>query len=265
MRPVTAQETRNKDRRGEKYSKIYISYTTAKEEKLSASEAWTAGKTTPTSPHPAITRRLAYLGHPGSALDLPGHPDHLSLFPSARSGTNISPLNFISSVVVISRFSAFAAVMALVVEQTLPYSASALHLEDPKRWSRLFHLIRPSVTVVELSSGEPVVIDTALINSNDVAIAVVGRQGHLSNRVLSHSFAAFAVAQDQESAVRSGEIVELLHERGFNTERGVIVVRTGAKQNLRHVSEQTLEVTLPGELKLDHVLSLLLSSNRETK
>ncbi|KIN08418.1 hypothetical protein OIDMADRAFT_140806 [Oidiodendron maius Zn] len=155
--------------------------------------------------------------------------------------------------------------MALVVEQTLPYSASALHLEDPKRWSRLFDLIRPSVTVVELSSGEPVVIDTALINSNDVAIAVVGRQGHLSNRVLSHSFAAFTVAQDQELAVRSGEIVELLHESGFNTECGVIVVRTGAKQNLRHVSEQTLEVTLPGELKLDHVLSLLLSSNRETK
>ena len=155
--------------------------------------------------------------------------------------------------------------MALIVEQALPYSASALHLEDSQRWSRLFPLIRPSVKAVELSSGQAVVIDTALVDSNDVLIAVVGRLGHLSNRVLSDSFAAFAVAQDQQAALGSGHIEKLLYESGFNTECGIVVARTGAKQNLRHVSERTLEVTLPGELKLDHVLSLLLSSNEETK
>jgi hypothetical protein len=155
--------------------------------------------------------------------------------------------------------------MALVVEQTLPYSASELHVEDPKRWGRLFPLIRPSVKVVELSSGQTVVIDTALVSSSDVLIAVVGRLGHLSNRVLSSSFAAFAVAEDQGSAVRSGDFEILLHENGFNTESGVVVVRAGAKQHLKEVSKQTVEITLPGELKLDHVLSLLLSSNKETK
>lgn len=155
--------------------------------------------------------------------------------------------------------------MALVVEQTLPYSASALHLEDPSRWSRLFPLIRPSVKAVELQDGNTVVVDTALVDSKDVLIAVVGRLGHLSNRILSDSLAAFAVAKDEESAVKAEEIEKLLYASGFKAQSGVVVVRTGSKQILRQVSDKAVEVTVSGELKLDHVLSLLLSTNKETK
>jgi hypothetical protein len=155
--------------------------------------------------------------------------------------------------------------MALVVEQTLPYSASALHLEDPERWSRLFPLIRPSVKAVELKSGQTVVIDTALVNSKDVLIAVVGRVGHLSNRILSDSLAAFAVAQDEKSAVKAEDIDDLLGESGFKDASGLVVVRTGSDQSLRQVSNKAVEITVSGELRLDHVLSLLFSSNAETK
>lgn len=155
--------------------------------------------------------------------------------------------------------------MALVVEQTLPYSASDLHFEDPNRWSRLFPLIRPSVKAVELQSGQSVVIDTALVNSKKVLIAVVGKLGQLSNRILSDSLAAFAVAKDEGSAVKAEEIEKLLLESGFSIESGVVVVRTGPEKNLKSVSNKTVEVTVPGELKLDHALSLLFSSNEETK
>lgn len=155
--------------------------------------------------------------------------------------------------------------MALVVEQTLPYSASALHLEDPNRWSRLLPLIRPSVKAVELPTGQTVVIDTALVKSKNVLIAVVGRLGQLSNRILSDPVAAFAVAKDEQSAVKAGEIEKLLSESGFAIESGVVVVRTGSEKELKRVSDKAVEVTVPGELKLDHVLSLLFSSNEETK
>lgn len=155
--------------------------------------------------------------------------------------------------------------MALVVEQTLPYSASALHLEDPNRWSRLFPLIRPSVKAVELSSGQTVVVDTALVNSKEVLIAVVGRLGHLSNRILSDSLAAFAVAQQDWDALKAKDIEKVLYESGFNAESGVVVVRTGAEQSVREVSSKAVEVTVSGELKLDHALSLLFSSNRDTR
>lgn len=155
--------------------------------------------------------------------------------------------------------------MALVVEQTLPYSASALHLEDPNRWSRLFPLIRPSVKALELKSGQTVVIDTALVHSKDVLIAVVGRIGHLSNRILSDALAAFAVAQDDHAAAKAEEIENLLRESGFKDGSGLVVVRTGSDQGLKHVSDKAVEITVSGELRLDHVLSLLVSSNAETK
>jgi hypothetical protein len=155
-------------------------------------------------------------------------------------------------------------IMALVVEQTLPYSVATLHLEDSNRWSRLFPLIRPSVKAIELPGGQTLVVDTALVNSKDVLIAVVGRIGSLSNRILSDSLAAFAIASD-ESTVTAGEIEKLLHESGFPTENGVVVVRTGSEQNLRQASDKAVEVTVAGELKLDHVLSLLLSLNSGTK
>lgn len=170
-----------------------------------------------------------------------------------------------SPVCLLSEDSAFASIMSLVVEQTLPYSPSALHLEDPDRWSRLFPLIRPSVKAVELQSGQTVIVDTALVNSKDVLIALVGRVGSISNRVLSNSLAAFATAKDEKSAVTAEEIEKLLFESGLPTKNGVVVVRTGSQQNIRQVSNTAVEVTVARELRLDHILSLLLSSNKETK
>jgi hypothetical protein len=155
--------------------------------------------------------------------------------------------------------------MSLVVEQTLPYSAAALQLEDPKRWSRLFPLIRPSVKAVELPSGQTIVVDTSLVSSKDVLIAVVVRVGNFPNQILSHALPAFATAQDESAAITTEDIEKVLLENGFRTQNGVVVVRTGSRETTRQVSDTAIEVTVVGELKLDHILSLLLSSNSETK
>lgn len=223
------------------------------------------GKSAPTLRSPAIAGRIAYLGHPSQLSAPRGHRALVSLNSILLSGLDICPENFPFPSVALSRYSTCMHLMALVVEQTLPYSASALHLEDPKRWSRLFPLIRPSVKAVDLPTGQTVVVDTALVKSKDVLIAVIGRLGHLSNRILSDSLAAFSIAQDEELAAKAEEIEKLLHQSGFNSQGGIVVVRTGSKQGLMQVSDNAVEVTVPGELKLDHILSLLLSSNKETK
>jgi dihydroxyacetone kinase len=156
-------------------------------------------------------------------------------------------------------------IMSLVVEQTLPYSKAQLKLGDPKRWSRLFPLMRPSIKAVETASGQTVVVDTALANSKDVLIAAIGNAGNFSSKILSEShLAAFTIEQYGRQAISAEEIAETLQKSGFPTENGVVVVRVGSKEDLR-VAHFVVELSVDGELKLDHILSLLLATKPEVK
>jgi hypothetical protein len=155
--------------------------------------------------------------------------------------------------------------MSLVVEQTLPYTHAQLKLDDPKRWSRLFPLMRPSIKAVETASGQTLLVDTALANSNDVLVAVIGSAGDLSSKILSEShLAAFTTEQSESPAILAEEITETLRNNGFPTENGVIIVRAGSKQDLR-VAQGVAELSVVGELRLDHILSLLLATKPEVK
>ena len=156
--------------------------------------------------------------------------------------------------------------MSLVVEQTLPYTATELKLEDPKRWSRLFPLIRPSVKTVEASNGHTlVVIDTALTGSKNALFTAIGTVGRFSSTILSEShLAAFATEQTSQSIISAEEIQTILKHNGFPIHNGVVVVRSGSKQNLR-TSHKVIELSLEGELKLNHVLSLLSAIKPEIK
>lgn len=154
--------------------------------------------------------------------------------------------------------------MSLVVEQTIPYSNTQLQLDEWTRWSRLFPLMRPSVKVVEAPTGQPVVIDTSLAKSKDVLIAVIGSSGNFSSKILSEShLAAFTVEQNGK-AISAEELVQALKDTGFPVENGVAVIRIGLKQNLKTASG-LLELTVEGELMLDHSLSLLLAAKPEAK
>jgi len=154
--------------------------------------------------------------------------------------------------------------MFLVVEQTIPYSDSQLKLDDPKRWSRLFPLMRPSIKVVETTRGQTVVIDTTLANGKDVLIAAVGSIGNFSSKILSESHLAAFTVEQSEKNVSAQEMAEALKDSGFPVENGVVVIRAGQKQSLSSASG-ILEFTVDGELKLDHALSLLLAAKPKVK
>ncbi|KAH6716797.1 dhal domain-containing protein [Leptodontidium sp. MPI-SDFR-AT-0119] len=154
--------------------------------------------------------------------------------------------------------------MSLIVEQTIPYNNSQLQLEDPKRWSRLFPLMRPSTKVVETTSGQAVVIDTALASSKDVLITAVGNIGNFSSKILSESHLAAFTVEEHGKAVSTRELAKVLKDSGFSTENGIVVIRAGTSEEFILVS-RVLELVVEGGLKLDHVLSLLQAAKPEVK
>lgn len=174
--------------------------------------------------------------------------------------------------------------MSIVVRQTLPYTRSELQLDDPNRWGRLFPVIRPSVKVVKSQHGQEVVIDTALATSQDVLITVIGNTYNFPSKILSESnVAAFTIEEtgiqnrppEEVTGVMSSygfdtgqeavEMFRVLSSNGFDTSRGVVVVAATSTGRLQVQSPGLLVVNIVGEVTVDHVLSLLSSSNSETR
>lgn len=154
--------------------------------------------------------------------------------------------------------------MALVVEPTLPYSRDQLQLGDPKRWSRLLPLMRPSLRIVETSSNGTLILDTDLTASQNVLLAAVGSAGNFSSRILSDShLAAFTTQQKEEPNLAAKEIQDILGSNGFPVKNGIVVVKSGSKQTVER-QPKLLELELTRELELDHVLSLLSAAKPET-
>ena len=155
--------------------------------------------------------------------------------------------------------------MAVVVEQTLPYNTSELKLEDPHRWSRLFPLMRPSIKTVETSTGQTVVVDTALEYSKNVLLAAIGNVGNFSSKILSEShLSAFTTEQPGKSTLSAVQIQTILKDNGFPIQNGVVIVRSSSKQILK-TSRNIIELSVEGELQLDHILSLLSAMRPELK
>jgi hypothetical protein len=155
--------------------------------------------------------------------------------------------------------------MSIIVEQTLPYTTTDLKLEDPKRWSRLFPLMRPSIKTVETANGHSVIVDTALAKSKDVLIAAVGSAGNFSSKILSDShLAAFTTVQYGKQNISADEIRTVLKDNGFPINNGIIVVRSSSTQDLK-ASSGIADLSVEGELKLDHILSLLSATRQEIK
>lgn len=155
--------------------------------------------------------------------------------------------------------------MSIVVEQTLPYTKSQLQLEDPKRWSRLFPLMRPSIKTIGIENGQTIVVDTSLIQSRNVLVAAIGSVGNFSSNILSESHIAAFASEPSGSGTMSAEaIVKVLKGTGFPTKNGVVVIRVSSKEGIK-VCTGVVEVSVIGELKFDHILSLLASVKPDTK
>ncbi|KAH6673700.1 dhal domain-containing protein [Halenospora varia] len=155
--------------------------------------------------------------------------------------------------------------MSLVVEQTLPYTSTHLNIDDPSRWSRLFPLMRPSIKSIDIGNWRSIVVDTAHSKSKNVLVAAIVTIGNFSSKILSEShLAAFATEDFGKETISGKKIAEVLKSNGFPTDNGVVVIRAATKQDLK-VNGKVLEIAVVGELKLDHILSLLAGVNEETK
>jgi hypothetical protein len=156
--------------------------------------------------------------------------------------------------------------MSVVVDHTLPFSSAELKLDDAKRWNKLLPLMRPSLTTASQQKHN-ILIDDNLVKYPYVQIAAIGTIGNFSSKVLSENrIAAIATDTFGHQKYSAGDIVEALKSRNFGLQTGLVVVRAGSRQDLKvHEGLGVVEIEVVGELKLDHVLSLLLSSNEATK
>lgn len=156
-------------------------------------------------------------------------------------------------------------IMSVVVEQTLPYTAVELKLEDPTRWARLFPLMRPSIKVIATTNEQAVVVDTALAGSKNVLIAAIGSVGNFSSKMLSEShLAAFTTERPGNPTISAEELQTILKNNGFPTQNGVVVLRSSTNPNLR-TSRGIIEFSVEGGVKFDHVLSLLSAMKSDIK
>ncbi|KAI9877252.1 MAG: hypothetical protein M1830_004433 [Pleopsidium flavum] len=155
--------------------------------------------------------------------------------------------------------------MSIVVGQTVPFSQQ-LDLDNPERWSKLFPLIRPSVTRARAAKGQAIIVDRSLAGSQNVQIAAVGRTGSFSSKLLSErSIAAFATEQHAKSAIGAKDIAEALRANKIACACGLVVVKASNKRNLEVIEDGLVEVDVNGGSELDHVLSLFSVANRETR
>lgn len=156
--------------------------------------------------------------------------------------------------------------MAVVVEQTIPFSASSLDLQNSSRWNNLFPLIRPSVKAVRSAKGQEILIDEALAKSKYVHIAAVGSLGNFSSKLLDdRNVTAIVTEQAGAKSLTAQEIRHAMHSAGAGKEQGVVIVRAGKKRRVELHGSDIVEVESGGELELDHILHLLANATESCR
>lgn len=156
--------------------------------------------------------------------------------------------------------------MAVVVEQTIPFTPQALDLENPKRWNTLFPLIRPSVKTVRTAKGQSILVDTALANDTHIRIAAVGVLGNLSSKLLQDSHVT-AVVTEQKGAglLTARDIANAIQQSGHRNVPGVVVVKSAKKRRVEVHGSDLIEAEVQGDLELDHVLHLIGTASESTR
>jgi hypothetical protein len=148
--------------------------------------------------------------------------------------------------------------MAVVVEQTIPFSTSSLDLQNPHRWNDLYPLIRPTVKQVQTAKGQHILVDQALAKGKYVNIAAIGSLGNFSSKLLDEKNVTAVVTEQAGAGVLTiQDIKHALQSVGAAEERGLVVVRAGKSRNVQVHGSDVIEVEAVGELELDHLLHLL--------
>ncbi|KAI4782599.1 Dak phosphatase [Aureobasidium sp. EXF-3400] len=156
--------------------------------------------------------------------------------------------------------------MAVVVEQTIPFAKEQLDAGNTARWNTLYPLIRPSIQAVKTAGGQTVLVDQTLANDKFVRIAVVGRAGNFSSKLLSDKRIT-AVVTDSESGSKpsSKELAQVINEAGHRQHAGIVILRSGKKKRLTRPEDELVEVGLKDELEMDHLIHLLGAATEPTR
>lgn len=148
--------------------------------------------------------------------------------------------------------------MAVVVDQTIPFPAETLDLQNPHRWNDLYPLIRPTVRQVQTAKGQHILVDQALAQSKYVNIAAVGGLGNFSSKLLDEKRVTAIVTEKAGAGVLAiPDIKHALQTVGAAEKQGLVVVRSGKSRNVQVHGSDVVEVEATGELELDHLLHLL--------
>ncbi|KAM0718850.1 hypothetical protein Q7P37_005922 [Cladosporium fusiforme] len=148
--------------------------------------------------------------------------------------------------------------MAVVVDQTIPFPAESLDLQNPHRWNDLYPLIRPTVKQIQTPKGQHILVDQALAQSKYVNIAAVGSLGNFSTKLLDEKHVTAIVTEQTGAGVLTiPDIKHALQTVGAAEKHGLVIVRSGKKRNVQLHGSDVIEVEATGELELDHLLHLL--------
>jgi hypothetical protein len=149
--------------------------------------------------------------------------------------------------------------MAVVVEQTIPFSEQSLDLQSTSRWNELLPLIRRSMKQVQTAKGQQILVNQSIIDSKFCNTVAITTPGNFSSKLLDGSnVAAIVTEQPGAEAFTARDIKEALQAVGATEHQALVVVRSGRSRELKAgVSNNTLDVEVNGELDYDHLLFLL--------
>lgn len=148
--------------------------------------------------------------------------------------------------------------MAVVVEQTIPFSPGALDLDNPSRWNDLLPLIRPTIKAVRTPKGQNILIDEALAKSKYLRVVAVNSLGNFSSKLLDdRNVTAIVTERAGAGLLTTQDIQHAMNSSGIGQGQGLIVVRSAKKRRVEAHGSDLLEVDTESELQQDHVLHLL--------
>ena len=124
--------------------------------------------------------------------------------------------------------------MAVVVEQTIPFSSPSLDLQNTNRWNGLLPLVRRSMKQVQTSKGQQILINQSIIDSKFCSTVAITTLGNFSSKLLDGSKVAAIVTEEPgKEALTARDIKHALQEFGATEHQALVVVRSGKNRNLK--------------------------------
>jgi hypothetical protein len=157
--------------------------------------------------------------------------------------------------------------MAVVVEQTIPFSTPSLDLQNTNRWNGLLPLVRRSVKQVQTSKGQQLLINQSIIDSKFCSTVAVTTPGNFSSKLLDGSRVAAIVTEEPgKEGLTARDIKHALQEFGATEHQALVVVRSGKRRNLKaSVEDNSIDVEVNGELEYDHLLFVLANRSKGSR